>query len=135
MTDSGKELRRIMKTWGMKSKDLASLVGITEASLRNIIYGQSESRRARQKITDLCQVQLWNDIQIGSEPLLFLTGYEIKLPTLAAAAQIAHRLREFAVLRGNTVHFTKPISMMVPRRIAFKKNPTEQTLKASATTT
>lgn len=124
----------------MTTTALASAVGISPPTLRNIACGNSSSRRARQAITDALGVEIWPDILPKERRLSFERGDQAEFETVEQAKEMAAEFRSFVKRRGKTVTFIRSVSFVIRydpagEKISESINVVRPSLEAAASGT
>lgn len=97
----------------MTTTALATAVGISERTLRNIACGSAPSRRAHQAITTTLGVEIWPGILPSERRLSFKRGDQTEFATIEAAKAAAREFRGHVKRRGTVVTFTRSVSFVV----------------------
>jgi transcriptional regulator with XRE-family HTH domain len=112
MSTAERRLRIAMLEQKISRCDLARVLGIEVTTLGNIIRGARCSGETRERITIALRTRIWRDIPV---PAFFEPGAVLIFSHLTMAKEFHELVSSYAILRGRTMEFVKPCTLLLSR--------------------
>ena len=112
MNRAARRLHGTLRERGLSLPDLANETGINIRTLRNVVCGNSESRIARQKITDALSTVFWKGVHPKQPALLFPAGMRWRFPN-AEDAQAWGEDNSYHIRIGRDVIFVRDMEATI----------------------
>jgi hypothetical protein len=131
-------LQQILSEKQLTTPELAKSTGLSVRSIHNLSCGSAKSRSSRQRIQQVLQMQVWDDVPFIPEARLRLAvGDFIVLPSAEMAAELANEIGKGGQQRGRHIRICEPLvlickPMVLSSPIERKKSePNETQLQQS----
>lgn len=116
MTEARRKTKILLLQQKKTFAELAKDCALAEATIHNVLDGQSDSRKSKQVITNALGAQIWDDVQVTIRQVLIPKGTEIRFDHECLAKQAEHDFRHSVRRARRKVVFIRPVCASIVMR-------------------
>jgi lambda repressor-like predicted transcriptional regulator len=109
MTEARRKTKILLLQQKKTFAQLANECGLAEATIHNVLDGQSGSQKSKQAITNALGAEVWDDVPVTKRRLQIPKGTEIQFAEEFTAEQAQREFINCVKREGRTVIFTGPV--------------------------